>query len=163
MVRKSWRGCVVLLAGALAAACTTMGVGTGTTRGGGSPVDFTWTSSGAVDGAMTATLEGTGQTFSGKFFQVTSETRTDNLDPLWIGWHRSRDWPYWGSDWGPGWGSSFMTHYSGRVLANLSTTTDEHMRCNFQLVHPSRGMSGGGQGRCQIPGDKTIDATFPAA
>jgi hypothetical protein len=112
---------------------------------------------------MTAKLENSGETFFGKFYQVTSETRVDDLGPLWIGrWNRTWDWPYWGAAWGPGWGSSFVTHYSGRVLANLSSATGEHMRCNFHLVHPARGMSGGGEGRCQLADSEAIDATFPA-
>ena len=163
MIRKSWQAGAVMLAGMLAGACSTMGVGTGIPRDGGSPVDFTWNSDNSVSGSMSAKLENNGEIFVGKFFQVTSETRVDDLQPLWIGrWGRSWDWPYWGAAWGPGWGPGFVTHYSGRVLANLSTPTGEHMRCNFQLVHPSKGMSGGGEGRCQLPGSETIDATFPA-
>lgn len=157
---KMWQAGGVLLAGGLAAACTTMGVGTGVTRGGGSPVDFTWSSDNSTSGTMTAKLEKTGQSFDGKFFQVTSQTRIDDVQPLFIGWHRRwSDWPYWGPDYG----SSFATHYSGRVLANLSSADGEHMRCSFRLVHPATGMAGGGQGRCQIPDGKTIDTTFPAA
>src|SRR5687768_10575226 len=51
---KMWQVGGVLLAGSLAAACTTMGVGTGVTRGGGSPVDFTWSSDNSISGTMTA-------------------------------------------------------------------------------------------------------------
>jgi len=160
MTIKIWQAGGVLLAGGLAAACTTMGVGTGLTRGGGSPVDFTWSSDNSTSGTMTAKLEKTGQSFDGKFFQVTSPTRIDDVQPLFIGWHRRwSDWPYWGPDYG----SSFATHYSGRVLANLTSTDGEHMRCSFRLVHPMSGMAGGGQGRCQVPDGKTIDTTFPAA
>lgn len=160
MTIKIWQAGGVLLAGGLAAACTTMGVGTGLTRGGGSPVDFTWSSDNSTSGTMTAKLEKTGQSFDGKFFQVTSQTRIDDVQPLFIGWHRRwSDWPYWGPDYG----SSFATHYSGRVLANLSSADGEHMRCSFRLMRPMSGMAGGGQGRCQIPDGKTIDTTFPAA
>lgn len=151
---------MVLLAGGLATACATTGVGTGVTRGGGSPVNFTWSSDNSTSGTMTATLEKTGQTFNGKFFQVTSETRIDDVQPLFIGWRRHwNDWPYWGPDYGTG----FVTHYSGRVLANLSSADGEHMRCSFRLMRPASGMAGGGEGRCQIPEGKTIDSTFPAA
>jgi hypothetical protein len=54
-----------------------------------------------------------------------------------------------------------MTHYSGKVVANLSAPDGKHMRCTFQLVHPSDGMAGGGAGGCQMPSGKGIDATFP--
>jgi hypothetical protein len=36
------------------------------------------------------------------------------------------------------------------------------MRCKFQLVHPSDGMAGGGEGQCQLPKGNSTDATFPA-
>ncbi|MDB6100768.1 MAG: hypothetical protein JWO52_767, partial [Gammaproteobacteria bacterium] len=51
----------------------------------------------------------------------------------------------------------------GKVVANLSAPDGLHMRCNFQLVHPSDGMAGGGRGQCQLPKGNTIDATFPKA
>ncbi|MET0499449.1 MAG: hypothetical protein ABW106_14400 [Steroidobacteraceae bacterium] len=160
MFSKNLRAGAALTAGLLAAACTTTGVGTGETRGGGSAVAFSWSSDNATTGTMTATVQKSGQAFSGRFFQVTTETQVDDLEPLWIGWRGSfNDWPYWGGDYG----TSFMTHYSGRVLANLVSATGEHMRCNFRLVHPSSGMSGGGEGRCQSPDGKSIDATFPSA
>jgi hypothetical protein len=60
-------------------------------------------------------------------------------------------------------GPEFVTQYTGRVVANLGTASGEHMRCKFQLVHPSDGMAGGGRGQCQMPDGKTIDATFPTA
>lgn len=146
-----------LSAAALLSACTTTGVGTGETAGGGA-VSFEWSSDNATSGTMAATV--TDQTYSGRFFQITTETRVDDLEPLWVGWHnRFRDWPFWGDDFGP----SFMTHYSGRVLANLVSPTGGHLRCNFRLVRPSTGMRGGGEGKCQTPDGSHIDATFPSA
>ena len=148
---------------ALAAGCTTMGTGFGSTSTGTNPVNFTWKSSDSVSGSMNATLAN-GKTFTGQFFQITSDTTVDNLGPLWAGWggygHRGR----WGGDWGF-WdaGPEFVTHYSGKVLANLASPDGKHMRCNFQLVHPSDGMAGGGRGECQLPAGKTIDTTFPKA
>ena len=41
-----------------------------------------------------------------------------------------------------------------------ATPSATHMRCKFQLVHPSDGMAGG-SGQCQLPDGKTIDASFP--
>lgn len=160
MLSKTWLAGPFLLAAALMTACTTTGVGTGETRGGGSAVTFSWSEEGATSGMMTATVAKTGQSFTGRFFQITTETRYDDLGPLWVGWGRRwGGWPYWGYDGG----RSFMTHYSGRVLANLSSANGEHLRCNFRLVRPSAGMSGGGEGRCQGPDGAEIDATFPSA
>jgi hypothetical protein len=52
--------------------------------------------------------------------------------------------------------------YSGRVLANLHSEDGEHMRCRFTLISPSRGMAGGGEGRCQLSeNDQEISAEFP--
>jgi len=44
-----------------------------------------WKSSDSVSGSMNATLSD-GQTFTGQFFQITSDTTVDNLGPLWAGW-----------------------------------------------------------------------------
>jgi hypothetical protein len=145
---------------ALAAGCTTMGTGFGSTPSGTHPVNFSWKSSNDVSGSMNATLSD-GKTFTGQFFQITSDTTADNLGPLWTGWGGygvwGGDWSYWDA------GPEFITHYSGKVVANLSAPDGLHMRCNFQLVHPSDGMAGGGRGQCQLPKGNTIDATFPKA
>jgi len=156
MSMKMLRNVGGALALASLAACATTGAGTGTTREDNLPVKFNWSSDNAVSGDLTATLAN-GEAFDGKFFQVTSETRVDRLEPLWTGWRFRHDWPYWDS------GPDFVKHYSGRVVANLQGTQGEHMRCSFRLVHPSSGMAGGGAGRCQVPGGETVDATFPAA
>ena len=157
MTRMTWQTGIVAVASLLAAACTTMGSGIGETRGGGPGVRFSWTAQDAVKGQMTATFD-SGESYAGTLFQITSDTRVDDLAPLWTGWRRRwGGWNYW--DGGP----EFITHYSGRVLANLTNAGGDHMRCNFQLVRPSSGMSGGGEGKCQLNGGRTIDATFPAA
>lgn len=149
---------LVALTAALTSACATTGVGSGATRSGASAVAFTWHSDDGVTGNMTGTLAATGELFSGQYFQVTSNTRVDDLGPLWVGWgRRSGGWPYWG----PNDRSAFVTNYSGRVLANLAGANGQHMRCSFQLIHPSSGMAGGGAGRCQMPDGKSIDTTFP--
>jgi hypothetical protein len=142
----------------LTTGCATSGAGAGATLSGADLVTFSWKSSDSVSGTMTATTpEGTA--YTGRFFQVTRDTTVDSLGPLWTG--RGR----WG---GLGWddwsaGPSFITHYTGKVVANLGAPSGAHMRCKFQLVYPSQGRAGGGHGRCQMPDGKTIDATFPAA
>lgn len=142
---------------ALLGACTTTGTGTGETRGGGPGVRFNWTEEGPVKGQMTATFAD-GRTYVGKMFQITSDTQVDDVAPLWVGWYQPwDDWPYWG------YGPQFITHYSGKVIANLRDPNGNHMRCNFRLVDPSRGMAGGGAGKCQLGDGHTIDADFPAA
>jgi hypothetical protein len=143
-----------------AAGCATMGAGTGATPSGADAVTFHWNGSTASDsGTMTASLSD-GTTYTGQYFQITSNTTVDNLEPLWVGWRGGwggLGWDDWGAD------SSFVTHYTGRVVANLGTVSGAHMRCKFQLADPTEGMSGGGTGQCQMPDGKTIDATFPSA
>lgn len=143
----------------LVAGCTTMGTGYGTTAAGTNPVHFHWTSSDGVSGTMYATLAD-GSVYAGTYFQITDNTTVDTLGPLWDGWG-----PGWGfggwDDWDTG--SDFVTHYSGRVVANLADHEGKHIRCKFQLVHPSNGMAGGGQGDCQLSDGKTIDTSFLGA
>ena len=146
------------LVGMLAAitACTTMGTGVGNVRNSDLHANFAWKSTDDRTGTLTATLSN-GDTFSGPFFQVTRDTRVETLAPLWYGWAGPwRGWPYWG----PYPDRAFVTHYSGRVVANLADTAGDHMRCHFSLMHPQHGMAGGGQGECQMPSGQTIDATF---
>ena len=149
-----------LLAIAFTAGCTTTGTGFGATSSGKDPVTFSWKSSDDVSGSMTATLAD-GKTYTGQFFQITRDTTVDSLGPLWAGWGGGRfggfGFDYWGDD------DSFITKYTGRVVANLAAPDGSHMRCNFQLADPVDGMSGGGSGQCQLPDGKTIDATFPKA
>jgi hypothetical protein len=135
-------------------ACTTMGTGIGSSPTGNVRAVLAWKGTDRA-GTMTAMLS-TGETYAGMYFQITHETRVDDLGPLWVGWVRPwPGWPYW--DPGP----QFITTYSGRVLANLEGPNGMHMRCQFQLIRPTAGMAGGGEGQCQLPNAVTIDAMFP--
>jgi hypothetical protein len=157
-MNKSW----LLLAPLALAACQTQtaGTGAGNVRGTQKPVAFTWQSTDDDSGGITATF-GSGRVFKGSYFQITSDTRVDSLDPLWDGWgapYRSGDWRYWDRDEESG----FYKTYSGRVLANLRASDGERMRCRFDLLSPSRGMAGGGEGRCQLSeSSREINAEFP--
>lgn len=157
---RALAGLFVLWAAAGAiAGCTTMGTGMGSVRGGDTRATFQWQSTDDRTGTMNASLS-TGDQYNGQFFQVTRDTRIDTLGPLWAGWGPGwRGWRYWG----PAPDTAFITHYSGRVVANLANAGGDRMRCHFQLMHPDRGMAGGGEGQCQLPSGQTIDATFPKA
>jgi hypothetical protein len=158
----------------LAACAPTSGVGVASTPAGDLRATMTWQSNGR-SGVMTAQLNN-GETYSGRYFQITHDTQINDLGPLWVGWNRpgfwggmgwhgrGRGWGGWGGGWG-GWDSwgpqtSFVTTYSGRVVANLQGPNGTHMRCTFDLMNPSYGMPGGGQGSCQMPSGQVIDATF---
>src|ERR1700730_14069682 len=103
---------------AMATGCTTMGTGTGSTPSGASAAAFAWKSSDGVSGTINATMSD-GKTYSGQYFQITKDTTVDSIGPLWTGggWggRGGRAWGYWGVDPSP----DFITHYSGRVVANL--------------------------------------------
>lgn len=155
---------VLAMATMALAACTTTGIGGGQVAAEGAalqPVAFTWTSTdGGISGAMTAILPG--QTFQGRFFQITQQTRTDALDPLWMHWRRGwHDWPYWGYPAGSPYPTTqFITHYTGKVVATLEAPDQQRMRCRFHMVNPVRGMSGGGEGQCQLTDGRSVRADF---
>ena len=135
---------------------TTAGMGVGSSGGGAVSATFTWVAESPRRGTMTAMLN-TGATYRGPFFQITEETRVEELAPLWVGWRGRGRWHGW-DYWGPR--QSLVTQYTGRVLANLEGPGGR-MRCRFVLMRPSAGMAGGGQGRCQLPDGTIIDADFP--
>ena len=134
------------------------GAGSGNVRGTSKPVAFTWQSEGDKSGDITATF-GTGRVFTGEYVQISSDVRSDSLDPLWDGWDRpgKNAWRYWNADSR----KEFVRENSGRVLANLHAEDGEYMRCRFTLISPQRGMKGGGEGRCQLSeSGKEINAEF---
>lgn len=145
--------CMTIILGA----CTSTGTGSGAIYPGDTPVRFTWTSKdGGTTGTMTATLQD-GSAFSGPFVQLTNTVRVEMLEPLWYGWRRGwGDWRYWGAI--PE--SAFATQYTGKVVANLQGPDKQRMRCRFHLNSPHAGMSGGGQGECQLGSGRTVDAVF---
>lgn len=145
-------------------ACTTTGMWGGELAREGKadePVLLSWKSTdGGISGAMTATLPDA--TYQGRFFQITEQTQRQVVSPLWDGWSQGWvDWPYWGwGTYGPYEWTQFVTRYSGKVLANLQTDAGQHMRCRFHLAHPSQGMSGGGDGECQLQDRGVVHARF---
>jgi hypothetical protein len=163
--RLQW---VPALLAAIAAGCTTMGTGTGSTPTGGSPTTFSWKSTDGISGTISASMSN-GKTYSGQYFQITKDTTVDTIGPLWDGWGDfggigygrgyggDFGWDYWGAFASP----DFITHYTGRVVANLMEPGGSHMRCQFRLIRPDDGMNGGGIGQCQLPNGTTIDANFP--
>lgn len=163
MKNARWLTTLLVMISALAA-CTTTGIGGGQMSGAGAqdaPVAFSWKSTdGGMSGAMTASLPGA--IFQGRFFQITQQTRGEVLNPLWMHWHSGwYDWPYWGGPMTPPYPTTqFITHYSGKVVATLESEGKQRMRCRFHLVEPVRGMSGGGEGECQLTDGRVVRAVF---
>ena len=152
MACRTWRAGFLLIVGLAAGCATTMRTGSGSAVSGENPMKFRWTSSGNVSGSLTATFA-SGETFTGRFFQVTSSL-TDELGPQGPIWHQ--EGPY---DVGPG--LQYIPHYTGRVVANLSQSDGAQMRCRFKLMRPVDGMAGGARGECQLPDGLNVDAQFP--
>ena len=144
---------LLLLVVGLVAGCAATRSGSGSAVPGTNSVKFSWTGSGNVSGSMTATFPN-GETFSGRFFQITSSL-TDELGSQGPIWHQ--DGLY---DVGPG--LQYVPHYTGRVVANLGRSDGAQMRCRFELRSPVDGMAGGARGECQLANDLTVDAQFPA-
>lgn len=146
-------------------ACTSTGIGGGQVRdqtGQEAPVTFRWQSNdGGMSGSMTATLQDAH--FEGRFFQITRQIRGEALNPLWMHWRSGwYDWPYWNGPLPPPYPTTaqFLTYYSGKVVATLESAGQPHMRCRFHLVAPARGMSGGGEGECQLSDGRVVQAVF---
>jgi len=56
--------------------------------------------------------------------------------------------------------TQFITRYSGKVVTTLEAPAEQRMRCRFHLAESTIGMSGGGEGECQLTGGRTIRAVF---
>jgi hypothetical protein len=148
----TWRAGFLLIVG-LVVGCATTRTGSGSAVTATDSVKFSWISSGNVSGSMTATLAN-GETFTGRFFQITSSL-TDELGPQGPIWHQQG--PY---DVGPE--LQYVAHYTGHVVADLSRSDGSQMRCRFRLVSPVDGMAGGARGECQLPDGLSVGAQFPA-
>lgn len=155
-----WMSVVVAAAGLLAACavagCATSGLGEGHVEAPGKPeaegeAQFSWRADAdATRGTIRAVLPD-GRVFSGQFMQVTSTTVAQDLGPYWGG-------PYtWGYG-GPYYDySTFVRHYSGRVIAQLDGPSGEVMRCRFLLARPEDGPQSGGVGDCELSSGEHIE------
>jgi hypothetical protein len=150
---------MLLCAGIALSACTSIGTGSGSVAPGGAPVNFSWTSTdGGTSGTMSASLAD-GKSYSGEYHQITQQVPAHAF----VG---DRGWSDWGGGWNDwdGWGpfavDDFATEYSSRVVATLQDAGGERMRCSFDLDTPVDGMTGGGRGRCQLKGGRSVDAVL---
>ena len=57
---------------------------------------------------------------------------------------------------------TYFKERSGKVLTSLGTQSGDRMNCQLRLARPEIGMSGGGEGECQLSDGTTVDAAFPA-
>jgi len=145
---------------ALAAGCTTMGTGFGSTAAGADPVTFSWKSSDSVSGTMSATLTD-GKQYSGQFFEITRIRGSTTSGLSGPGGIRAGAALAALTTGMPDRASSRTTRAGSWPISVLRAVRT--CAAKFQLAHPSQGMAGGGRGQCQMPDGKTIDATFPTA
>jgi hypothetical protein len=152
---------VGLIVAILAVGCRSTGVGEGATPEGDIGVTFLWEQKSPIEGELRAQLVqagGIAETYTGRFFQITRESRLETLGPLWSAWNPNWiGWRYWG----PEPQLTFVTHYTGEVVANLEGPDGQRMRCHFVLLKASSGMKGGGKGECQLASGLTIRTEFP--
>ena len=156
------------VAAALIAGCTASGTIKGRlTRTGGAPTPITMSYRSerfSQNGTLRATLPD-GESFDGRYLEVTSDTDAETLDPYWGGWGVGwAGWGPWTDDYGP-WIAgedvpTFVRNYSGKVIATLLGNRGSRMRCRFRLAAPEQGMSGGGVGECEVSGGAKIAAEF---
>jgi hypothetical protein len=114
-------------------------------------------------GRITGTMP-SGESFAGRFVQVTSTSTMDAVGPMWSSWSSPmwNDWGPFGETWvgGPADVRTFRTNYSGKVVATLFGDRGGVMRCRFRLVNPPGGMADGGTGECQLSTGGTLNAQF---
>ncbi|MDB5925331.1 MAG: hypothetical protein JWN13_4267 [Betaproteobacteria bacterium] len=167
MTRAAVRGVVLsalLGAGIALSACTTVGTGSGSLSPGDAPVAFAWKSTQAgMGGTMQATLA-SGQIFSGPYLESAADVSDE--DPDFVMESLQRSWvesgpelPHW-DGWTP-YQDGSVTQYSGLVGAELQAADGQRMSCRFQLNAPLEGMTGGGQGTCQLNNGRSAKALFP--
>lgn len=143
--------------------CSTTGVVPGRYTAAGTPptpVTFQYhTQPVGTGGTITVTLP-TGESFSGKYVQITSTTTADMLPPAF--WDDG--WPAWGPFGYPWYDGAdyptFVRNYSGKVVATLFGNRGNTMRCRFNLSVPEEGMRGGGVGECQVSNGGQLTAQF---
>jgi len=159
MARTVRRARLLLLAGALSG-CAHQGAIAGRLEAPGmqpKPIEMEYVTARFGSGGTMNTTLPSGEYFTGRYLQVTSETTADAFGPGWGGWG---PWsPFWG-DWDGGDYATFVDNYSGRVIATLFGDRKNTMRCRFQLANPADGMTGGGIGECQITNGEKIQAQF---
>lgn len=162
--RSGWLVPGVVLAGVLSG-CASTGVLKGRLSLPGqpaAPVTLAFQSDRLGGGGTLSTTLPDGESFSGKYVQMTSATAGEVAAPMSQGWE-----PFWG-----GWGAfgepwfegggyeTFRVNYSGKVIATLFGDKGSNMRCRLTLADPPSGLAGSGTGECQLSGGGKIDVQF---
>jgi hypothetical protein len=147
---------------ALVGACTLIscsheGVGTGVLEKPGAsaggektegPVEFVWRSGTDPSQGQIDAITSDERRFVGTYIQPRARAWLAAYGPYWDVWTNRA----WGvpDPWFNGTQDAFVTTYSGKALAHLTSTDGTRMRCVFLLRDPAAGMAGGGEGDCQL-------------
>jgi hypothetical protein len=157
---KPWDFALFVLA---IAGCSHEGGGAGTletpaTASSGSEsagsVEFAWKSGADSSRGSIEAVATDGRTFEGTFVQPSYVVRQDDYGPYWDAWS-SMNWGV-GAPWYAGSEDDFITAYGGKALAHLTSSDGTRMRCTFILREPVNGMSGGGEGDCQLSTNERV-------
>jgi hypothetical protein len=155
---------VCALAALAIAGCSHEGGGAGTlekpvansTQGSESAgqVAFAWRSGADSSRGTIEAHSPDGRTFEGTYLQPSYVVRQEDYGPYWDAWS-SMNWGV-GAPWYAGSEDDFITAYGGKALAHLTSPDGTRMRCTFVLREPVSGMSGGGEGDCQLSTNERI-------
>jgi len=108
--------CLALSVGAALMGCKSTGQGYWRIQTlAGVKARFMWEQSDPSSGTLQATVtipDGAEDTYEGKFYQITKESRIDTVGPVWDPWYPGwYGWPHWG----PAPSDTFIEHYTGHV------------------------------------------------
>ena len=137
---------ILLLSIGLLSACS--GTMKGMVQQGGGSVNFQFDETGIGHGNMRATLSD-GETFKGRFADEASSGYVTGFDTEGTGATIVHKEAF-----------EAVESYSGNVEAILFGNKGHTMRCKFRTDNSFRGLSSGGEGRCQISDGRVIDVQF---
>jgi hypothetical protein len=120
----------------------------------GGAIDFNWHSGADGSRGNIEAVAQDGRTFEGTYVQPSAVMRTDDFTPYWDAWSNMS----WGvaAPWYVGSQDEFITSYSGKALAHLTSADGTRMRCTFVLREPVSGLAGGGEGDCQLSTNERV-------
>ena len=150
----------------LSTGCATTGLGAGEVKHADEPVAFQF-SERSPDGGRLKAVDGDGETYEGRFVQLTEQVERSRVEPIIMGGPATVSGP--ASAGMQMWAlpvdttvDDFIKLYTGRVVAWLQGDRGHSMRCSFTLANGDQGMKSGGSGECRLDDGRVITATFPA-
>jgi len=128
-------------------------------------VPFTFEAESASAGVLFTTLGPGGESFRGSYVLLQDATAGHVVTAIYDGWS-APEWELWEKQPDGQWMAEatrfgdFANFYTGQVLAYLSGSRGDAMRCRFRLGNPDAGFLGGGAGECQASDGGRVDLDF---